>query len=68
MTDSEFLNRVKATFQDQPPGSDAAFVKGCKCPRVDNAYGKGYLGGVRDEDGDLVFVVNADCPIHNPKP
>lgn len=28
------------------PGSDAAVAAGCTCPRMDNAFGRGYLGGV----------------------
>lgn len=28
------------------PGSDEAVAKSCLCPRMDNAYGKGYMGGV----------------------
>jgi hypothetical protein len=46
------------------PGSDEAKSQGCKCPRMDNAYGAGYLGGAKDKDGKPVFVIRADCPIH----
>lgn len=27
-----------------PPGSDEALDLGCTCPRMDNAYGRGYMG------------------------
>ncbi|MCK9524519.1 MAG: hypothetical protein M0R49_01135 [Limnochordia bacterium] len=47
-----------------PPGSDAARKMGCKCPVMDNGYGSGYMGGVRDEHGEIVFVYNMECPIH----
>ena len=40
------------------PGSDAAVAAGCRCPVMDNARGRGYLG----QPG--VFVMMADCPLH----
>lgn len=46
------------------PGSDEAKAAGCTCPRMDNAYGKGYMGGVQDEDGNTVFVYTEGCPVH----
>lgn len=46
------------------PGSAKAKSLGCKCPRLDNAHGQGYMGGVRDKNGGLVFVVRLDCPMH----
>lgn len=46
------------------PGSDEAAEQGCLCPRMDNAYGRGYLGGMRDDDGELLFVRRSDCPLH----
>lgn len=46
------------------PGSDEALARGCCCPVIDNAHGKGYLGGVWDKDGHIVFVIRADCPLH----
>lgn len=42
------------------PGSDAAVALGCKCPRMDNSYGRGR--------GDGSFVVNGSCPVHNEIP
>lgn len=51
-------------MQKLRPGSDEAIKAGCTCPVMDNAHGKGYLGGVKDEDGNTVFVYNGDCPIH----
>lgn len=47
------------------PGSKEAREKGCTCPVLDNAHGKGYMGGVRDKDGNLIFVINFDCKVHN---
>ena len=47
-----------------PPGSDEAIDLGCNCPVFDNAYGLGYLGGVKDPDGGTVYVVRGDCPVH----
>lgn len=46
------------------PGSREALDAGCRCPVLDNAHGRGYLGGVKDEQGDTVFVMVVDCPIH----
>lgn len=47
------------------PGSKEALEQGCKCPVLDNEYGRGYMGGVKDDEGNTVFVVMDDCPIHN---
>lgn len=46
------------------PGSDLAIEKGCICPVPDNAHGRGYLGGVKDEDGETVYIYNWYCPLH----
>ncbi|RMH21580.1 MAG: hypothetical protein D6698_02475 [Gammaproteobacteria bacterium] len=43
------------------PGSEEAVKRGCTCPVLDNAFGKGYMG----QPG--VFVQVADCPIHGLK-
>lgn len=51
-------------FKQYPPGSDKARDKGCKCPIMDNYYGRGYMGGVLDEDGNIVYVTNGNCPLH----
>lgn len=40
------------------PGSDHAHALGCKCPRMDNGYGRGYMGQAE------IFVINETCPIH----
>ena len=40
------------------PGSPEAGAKGCKCPVIDNHYGK----GIRD-DGKM-FVIWESCPLH----
>lgn len=49
------------------PGSREAIEQGCICPRMDNARGRGYLGGVKDDDGCTIFVVVVGCPQHSPK-
>ncbi len=46
------------------PGSKEATELGCTCPVIDNGHGKGYMGGVKDKDGNVMFVINASCPIH----
>ena len=43
------------------PGSDEAAQLRCKCARMDNAYGKGYLC----QPG--IFVYTEGCPVHWPK-
>lgn len=40
------------------PGSDAALNLGCRCPVMDNGYGRGSLYG-KD-----VFVMYGHCPLH----
>ena len=47
-----------------PPGSDDAVAINCKCPVMDNAHGKGYMGGVTDDKGQTVYIFSGDCPLH----
>jgi len=42
------------------PGSEEAIKKGCKCPVLDNAHGKGI--------GDGRFWYSAECDFHNQYP
>jgi len=46
------------------PGSPAAKALGCKCPRMDNAYGAGC--GRVGEDGKPLFWIHEACPLHGP--
>jgi len=46
------------------PGSIEAIDQGCKCPRMDNHWGAG-IG--KDENGEPLFWINADCPLHGGK-
>lgn len=46
------------------PGSNEAIKQGCKCPVLDNAHGRGLLGGVKDSDENTLFVIHAECPLH----
>jgi hypothetical protein len=47
------------------PGSPEAIKAGCTCPVLDNAHGKGYMGGAKDrETGKTLFVYNCACPVH----
>ena len=41
------------------PGSQEAVEAGCRCPRIDNHYGKGYHG----MSGS--YVISERCPIHS---
>lgn len=43
------------------PGSKDAIGVGCRCPRVDNAHGAGYMRG---SDGQPIFVYSGLCPLH----
>lgn len=38
------------------PGSEEAIEKGCRCPVIDNHYGKGNSLGQ--------FWISGDCPLH----
>lgn len=43
------------------PGSKEAQEAGCRCPVLDNGFGRGaYL----DKDGKPLFWYSCDCPIH----
>lgn len=46
-----------------PPGSDEARGAGCRCPRIDNAYGKGYRRFQSDPD-PATFIISGVCPLH----
>jgi hypothetical protein len=39
-----------------PPGSKEAQVQGCKCPVIDNHYGKGI--------GNGLYYINERCALH----
>lgn len=58
---------MTTTSATPPPGSDEARAIGCTCPVLDNARGRGYLGGVRDKNGNIVFVWGMHCPVHGVK-
>lgn len=47
------------------PGSPEAVAEGCACPVHDNARGLGYMGGMKDVNGDTVFVMVVGCPVHS---
>ena len=49
------------------PGSDAAIALGCSCPVMDNSHGRGYLGGVKNKDGEVMFVITRGCLVHEPE-
>jgi hypothetical protein len=49
-------------MSDKPnPGSQEAIKIGCTCAVMDNAYGK---GAYNDENGEPLFWINGDCPVH----
>lgn len=45
-----------------PPGHPQAVADGCTCPVLDNGHGRGC--GYLSADGDPVFIVSAECPVH----
>jgi len=47
------------------PGSPEAIGLGCECAIIDNGHGKGC--GWKDDNGDPVFFITMDCPIHGGK-
>lgn len=53
------------------PGSPEAIKKGCKCPRMDNANGKGLGNGLFWYSGDCGYhqqypIVSKDSPAQPP--
>lgn len=49
------------TLREMNPGSDEAIENGCRCPVIDNRYGR----GVWDSPENVyVFWYSSDCPIH----
>jgi hypothetical protein len=49
------------------PGSPDAMRSGCRCAVLDNARGRGYLGGNgKDWDDGGIFAVSSCCPLHWP--
>lgn len=49
---------MEDTLKSLPPGSKEAGMAGCRCPVMDNSYGKGYMM----QEG--IFVISGNCPIH----
>ena len=47
------------------PGHRDAIDLGCKCPSIDNGYGEGYMGGMKNEHGQTMFVRVLDCTVHD---
>lgn len=45
------------------PGSDAATMRGCKCPVIDNHYGAGFP----TKDG-RAFYISVECEMHGGGP
>jgi hypothetical protein len=56
---------VSHPWGENTPGSAAAVEKGCRCAVMDNGRGRGYLGGMKDEDGNTMFVITVGCPVHS---
>ena len=46
-----------------PPGSKEAVELGCKCPVIDNHYGR----GIGEINGRMMYVISGDCPLHSIK-
>lgn len=44
----------------ETPGSPGAILKGCTCPTLDNAHGKGVNFG----DTEPLFWIDGLCPLH----
>lgn len=65
---SDAISRhIDNTIVDPPnPGTDEAIEQGCKCPIMDNGHGLGYLGGMKSEEGNTLFVYTQGCPLHWP--
>ena len=48
------------------PGSDEAIKNGCTCPVLDNEHGN-HKRVPHDKNGNPLFWISGDCPIHNPQ-
>lgn len=48
------------------PGSNAAREAGCKCPVIDNGYGRG--ARPNPETGEPLFWITEGCPLHDKLP
>jgi hypothetical protein len=44
-----------------PPGSEAALAAGCRCPVLDNGYGR---GAYYNDNWEPQYWINGDCPLH----
>lgn len=56
---------TKINIQSTPnPGSNAAIDLGCQCATLDNGRGIGAYGGAKGADGNPIFWINSDCPLH----
>lgn len=53
-----------AAEQIPNPGSKEAVSQGCRCPRVDNHYGRGYMGGIKDGNGMTLYAIHEGCKLH----
>ena len=42
------------------PGSPAAILQGCTCPRMDNCGGLGYA----EINGVTHYIMDSECPLH----
>lgn len=56
------LIRPKRESEPLAPGSSEALQAGCRCPVIDNRYGR----GIRF-DGKVTYWYSEDCPIHGQK-
>lgn len=61
------MSHFDERYRDNAPGSERARDDGCRCPVMDNAHGKGWLGGVPDDDGNIAYVISGECPLHAPR-
>lgn len=59
---------IVSRLETPKPGSPEAIRIGCACPIMDNGHGKGWMGGVKDENGETIFVYTVGCPVHDAKP
>ncbi|MBV8781015.1 MAG: hypothetical protein JO353_06425 [Phycisphaerae bacterium] len=55
------MSAITAIQKQPTPGSREAIAKGCKCPVIDNAHGRGAYG---TEGSRAIFVQRFDCPLH----
>jgi hypothetical protein len=66
VTNSEDPDHTVPDPEVPNPGSDEARALGCRCPVLDNNRGRYPYRGYDEATGGALWVIMADCPLHDP--